>query len=252
MIAGVGVVFADAFHTENVAAKYDTSVSIDAPKPLAQSIDFGFANTTGNTDTFNLNAKYKLTSLRKGYKEYALKLSFDASVYVTENDGIRDNEEYTINTAVEQMFANEWLAYATVRWLRNVFRNYDSKTFVGIGVGKILIDTKKYLFKLKVGVAYNDEIYSNTQPDEQFASVTEFIEYRYHLNRKNDAYILAGASENMEDGNDYEILTVAGVDVALNETLHLVVEEEIRYDNVPPSGYEKTDTKTIVRFGYTF
>ena len=251
-VLGSVLTCADAFHTDNVAGKYDMTGSVDAKKPLEQSIDIGFANTTGNTETLNLNAKYKLTSLRKGYEGRDMKLSFDAGVYLTENDGTRDNEEYTLNAAVEQTLANDWLLYGTVRWLRNPFRNYDSKTFVGIGTGKTLVDTDKHTFTLKLGVGYNDEIYSDNQPDERFGSLTEYMEYRYHLSEKNDAYVTVGASENFENFDDYEILSVIGIDVALNDTLHLVVEEEIRYDNVPPVGFEKTDTKSIVRIGYTF
>jgi putative salt-induced outer membrane protein YdiY len=247
-----GVLYADAFQADNVAEKYDMTGSIDAKKPLEQKIDIGFANTTGNTETLNLNAKYALLALREGYAGRELKLSFDAGVYLTENDGTRDNEEYTVKMAAEQMLYDEWLVYGTIRWLRNTFRNYDSKTFVGIGVGKKLVDTPKHLFAIKLGTAYNDEVYSDEQPDQQFGSLTEYAEYRYRFNDTNEAYVQVGASENFEDFDDYEILSVLGVDVALNDTLHLVVEEEIRYDNVPPVGFEKTDTKSIVRLGYTF
>jgi putative salt-induced outer membrane protein YdiY len=246
------VLYADAFHTQNVAGSYDMTGAVDAKKPLEQKIDIGFANTTGNTDTLNLNAKYALLGLTEGYAGRELKYSFDAGVYLTENDGTRDNEEYTLNAAVEQMLEDEWLLYGTIRWLRNTFRNYDSKTFVGIGVGKKLVDTPKHLFTVKLGTAYNDEVYSDEQPDQQFGSLTEYAEYRYRFSAKNEAYVQVGASENFEDFDDYEILSVLGVDVALNDTLHLVVEEEIRYDNVPPVGFEKTDTKSIVRLGYTF
>jgi putative salt-induced outer membrane protein YdiY len=247
-----GMLCADAFHTQNVAGSYDMTGTVEAKKPLEQKIDIGFANTTGNTDTLNLNAKYALLGLTEGYAGRELKFSFDAGVYLTENDGTRDNEEYTLNAAAEQMLEDEWLLYGTIRWLRNTFRNYDSKTFVGIGVGKKLIDTPKHLFTIKFGVAYNDEVFSDGQPDRNFGSLTEYAEYRYRFSDKNEAYIQVGASENFDNFDDYEILSVLGVDVALNNTLHLVVEEEIRYDNVPPVGFKKTDTKSIVRIGYLF
>ncbi len=245
--------FADlAVKTDDVAAKYAQKVDIKSTEGWRQHLDFGFANTTGNTETLNLAASYDATYGTKGYADLPLRLAFDAGMYLTENDGTRDNEEYSANIALEQEFYKRWLAYATLRWLRNTFRNFDSKTFLGAGVGKTLFDDGNQHFEVKIGAAYNRESYSNAQPDHNFGSFTQYAEYRNAFNEIGEFYLQAGASENFDDFSDYEVTALTGVTIKMNDSLDLSIEAQVRYDHIPPVGFETTDTKTIVKLGYGF
>ncbi len=234
-------------------ATYAAAPKIEASKELQQHIDLGFANTTGNTETLNLNAKYGMSFITTGYEGRDLKTSFDASAYITENSGVRDNEEYKAYLGLEQSFANEWLGYGFVSWLRNTFRNYDSKTLIGAGIGKKLIDDGTQLLKVKLGGAYNIEEFSDGQPNREFGSVTEYMEYRYKFNAVSEGYVKLGAMQNVENfSEDYELMAVAGFNFAVAERITLTLEGEVDYDNLPAVGFKKTDTKTIARVGYHF
>ena len=238
---------------DDVEATYAAGAKVEASKELKQHIDLGFANTTGNTKTLNLNAAYGLSFTTVGYDNRDLKTSFDTSAYITENDGVRDNEEYKAYLGLEQSFASGWLGYAFVSWLRNRFQNYDNKILVGTGIGKKLIDDGTQIFKIKLGAAYNIQEFSNAQPKEEFGSLTEYAEYRYKFNEVSEGYIKLGSSQSFEDfSNDYEVMTVAGFNFAVAERISLTLEGEVRYDNLPPIGFKKTDTKTIARIGYHF
>ncbi len=237
---------------EDVKGKYDPVPDVKASKELKQNINLGFANTTGNTETLNLNAKYDFSYMIPGYEGRDLSWVFDTSVYLTQNDGETDNEEYTANLALEQILSNDWLAYVSVQWLRNTFRNFDSKTFVGAGVGKELYNDGQHRFEVKLGAAYNLEQYSNDQPDHDFASLTEYMAYENQLNKTSLLYVKVGASENFDDFEDYEVLGVIGFTFAVAERLSVTLEGEVRYDNIPPEGFDTTDTKSIVRLGYSF
>ena len=252
LLTATTLLCADEIKVDDVKSKYVNEPEIKASKELKQNINLGFANTTGNTDTLNLNAKYDLSYIMAGYRGYDLSWMFDTSVYLTQNDGETDNEEYTANLALEQTLSDNWLAYLSVRWLRNTFRNFDSKTFVGAGAGKELFNDGKQRFEVKLGAAYNFEQYSNDQPDHDFASLTEYLEYNNQLNKTSLFYLKVGASENFEDFEDYEILSVIGFTFAVAERLSITLEGEVRYDNIPPVGFDKTDTKSIVRLGYSF
>ena len=73
------------------------------------------------------------------------------------------------------------------------------------------------------------------------------------MNDVSNLYIKLGMSENFDDfSNDYEGVGVFGFNFAVAESLSLTLEEEVRYDKLPPVGFKKTDTKTIVRVGYNF
>jgi putative salt-induced outer membrane protein len=220
---------------------------------IKQNINVGFANTSGNTDTLNLNAKYDLGFKTTGLQGQELRTLFDASAFLAENNNVKDNEEYRANLGLEQSLGDGWLGYGQANWLSNEFRNYDSKTSIGAGIGKDLFRTDKEYFTVKLGGAYNNEVYTNNAPSKDFASTNEYLEYGNAINPTSKLYAKVGSAQNVDDfSNDYEVFGTAGLNFALAENLSVTIEEDVRYDALPSAGFKKTDTKSIVRFGYGF
>jgi putative salt-induced outer membrane protein YdiY len=243
---------ADEVKVADVEAQYSAKSTVEASDELKQSINLGFSSTTGNTDTLNLNGKYTAAYTTVGYADQALKVGFDASAFVTKNNDVKDNEEYVANLGLEQYITDGWLGYASLNWLRNEFRNFDNKFSVGAGVGKEIFNDGQHSLKVKLGVAYNIEQYSNGQADHKYTSLNEYLEYNNKLNDVSNLYVKVGASQNFDDFGDYEVLAVAGLNFAVAENLSVTIEEEVRYDKIAPLGFDTTDTKTIVRVGYNF
>jgi len=242
----------DEVETSDVEAQYTGNSSVDASEELKQSINLGFSNTTGNTKTLNLNGKYDMSFMTTGYNSEPLKVGFDATAFVTENNDVKDNEEFTANLGLEQHIVDDWLGYASVNWLKNEFRNFDNKFSIGAGIGKELFDDGQHSLKAKIGIAYNIEEYSNGQENHKYTSLNEYLEYNNKLNDVSNFYAKLGASQNFDDFGDYEVLAVLGLNFIVAENLSVTIEEEVRYDKIPPLGFDKTDTKTIVRVGYNF
>jgi len=238
----------------DVEAKYSNKSTVVATKDFKQNINFGFSNTTGNTETLNANGKYDASFITTGYNNQDLKVSGDLSAFFTENDDVKSNEEFVANLGLEQFIGNGWLMYTGVNWLRNPdFRNYDNKYAIGAGVGRELYNDGKQSFALKLGSAYNIEDYANNLSTEEFGSLNEYAEYNNQLNKVSKLYIKAGSMQNFDDmSNDYEALGAIGVNFAVGENINLSIEEEVAYDNKPTAGLDKTDTKSIVRVGYAF
>lgn len=246
-------VFADEIKISDVGSEFSMYKKIKATKEIKQSINIGFSSLTGNTDTLNLNGEYTMTFMRPGYEEKPLQVMFNTSVYVTENNDVRDNEEYNAYFALEQSLENKCLTYLALQWQKNEFKNYDNKSSIGVGVGKKLFDDGSHIFKLRAGIAYNFQQHTNDQPDEEFFSFNQYMEYTNQLNDISDFYVKLGAFENVENfSDDYELLVVAGFNFAVGKDISIILQGEVNYDNLPPVGFEKTDTKTIVRVGYNF
>ena len=244
----------EEFIVTDVEAKYSHRTGIETTKTLQQSFNLGFSNTTGNTETINLNAKYDLLSITSGYHNRLLKIAFDTSAFFTESEEIRTNEEYVANLELEQIMSREWLTYGELNWLKNPkFRNYDNKIGIGMGMGNELYNDGKQSFALKLGISYNIEDYANAQETEKFGALNEYLEYNNKLNAISSLYLKGGAMQNFEDmGGDYEIIGVLGVGFAVANNVNLSLEGEVDYDNLPAIGFKKTDTKSIVRLGYNF
>ncbi len=237
----------------DVEAVYATSVKVEAKEALEQRINFGFANTTGNAKTTNVNGKYELSYTTKGYANNPLKVDFDAGAFMTKNNGVKDNEEYTADLGLEQYLTNSWLGYSGIEWTRNKFQNYDNRFEIGLGIGKELFNDGHQMLKCKLGAGYNIEEFTNGQATKKFGSLNQYVEYSNQLNKVSKLILKMGAKESLEDfSEDYEFTTVAGFDFIVAERISVTIEEELRYDHLPPVGFKKTDTKSIVRVGYSF
>lgn len=222
-------------------------------KQLEQNLHVGFVNTSGNTDTLNLNGRYDANTTTTGVNNQALSIVFNASAFETENNNVRDNEEYTANIMLEQIIMDNWLAYTNVSWLKNKFLNFDHKTAFGAGFGKELYKDTLQSFKLKLGLAYNWENYTNTQTNYNFTSLNQHFEYNNKLNEISNFFVNVTALENFDNfKNDYEVLGSLGVKFSVAERVNVVLSQEIRYENLPSLGFKKTDTKSIVTVGYHF
>ena len=247
-------VIADDVALSDVEAQYSAKSSVKATNKLAQSINLGFSNTSGNTETTNLNAKYTMAFTTVGYAEKKLKVAFDASVFLNESNNVTTNEEYTANLGLEQYITNGWLGYTSLNWLRNPdFKNLDNKLSVGAGVGKEIYNDGQHSLKLKVGMAYNLQQYADGAPEVKFASTNEYLEYINTLNKTSTLFVKVGAMQNVEDfQNDYEVLATAGFNFSVAENISVTIEEEVLYDKIHPGTEKSTDTKSIVRVGYNF
>jgi len=124
-----------------------------------------------------------------------------------------------------------------------------------MGVSKDLFNDGQHAFKVKLGVSHNTESYirtTNGLDDKSFMSMNEYLEYNNKLNKTSRLYVKVGSLQNFDDPkNDYEVLGVAGLSFSVADNISVSIEEEVRYDSIP-AGKENTDTKSIVRVGYTF
>lgn len=221
---------------------------------LKQSFDLGFTNTTGNSQTTNLNGKYRARYSTIGLHHKKLHIKFSLAAYYAENRDVKSNEEYTSSLSLEQYIQYKWLGYFLFEWLRNPdFKNYNGKYDFSIGAGKRIYKTDSQNLKVKFGLGYTIEDYANDLPTKRYASLVENIEYTNRLNQLSLLYIKSKFWESFEDfSKNYEIGVIAGIKFNITKRLHIRFEEQVNYDNLPPQGSKKTDTKTIVSLGIRF
>lgn len=221
-----------------------------------QGINIGFVNTTGNTETSNLNGKYELDMITKGFNDKKLEIEFEASAFMSKNNDIKDNEEYRFKFNKNQFITKNLFLYGNVEWMKNEFLNFDSNWDIGLGIGKEFFKNETHSLKAKIGIAHNMEDYTVATPEgleeKNFTSLTQYIEYKRNLNKTSKLYAKLGLSENMSDiTEDYDLFTTIGMNFKVAEDISVILEEEIRYDSIPAST-SKTDTKTLAKIGYSF
>ena len=221
------------------------------PKPL-QRIEAGFSDTNGNTRTTSLNAKYTLAHQWQMRKFAPMFYTLELSAFLARDEGKRTAEEYKALFNAKQPLPHKWLSYLSLGWLKNDFQNFANKVDLSIGLGKILYQDQKQTLILKLGPALNYETYTNGGNDS-FTSLNEYLEYSRKVHLLSRLYLKLGAKENFADmKSDYEINSLFGILFKLDTRLNMTREYNTFYDNTPSEGFGKTDTKTVIRIGYSF
>ena len=236
----------------DVESKYTIQKGVKADRDKKQNINIGFANTTGDSKTSNINGKYSISFITKDFNNNDLKVAFDTTAYITKSNGIKDNEEYTAQLDLEENIFNDWLGYASLHWLKNKFRNLNNRYNFGVGFGRYLFNNKTDSLKIKIGMARNIEDYTDNQIQSKFTSANQYLEYERKFNKVSSLYIKFGIREDLDNFDDYQSTTVGGLSFKVAQNLSLTIEEEFSYDANPPVGYKKTNTKSIIRLGYSF
>jgi putative salt-induced outer membrane protein YdiY len=245
--------YADEVKLTDVEGKYKAYHKLEVEHQFKQHIGFGFANTTGNSETLNFSFDYNFEYITAGYSNQELKLLFDTRAYISESNHEKDDEEYKAWLRCEQMIVDNWFGYLSSRWERNRFQNYENKTTLGIGLGKDLLSDSNQSLTLTLGVAYTFEYYSDDTPHYNYSSITQYLDYKNQLNEISNLYLKLGAMESFEHfRDDYELVMLAGVKFIIAQSLNLSIESEVDYDASVADGYEKTDTKTLIKLGYDF
>ena len=240
--------------TKNIQSKYDPTSEIKGHlhKKPQQHLGAGYSSTSGNTHTSSFNAKYTFSHNTRFMALSDMSYTLEASAFLANDREKRTAEEYKVLFNAKQPLPKKWLSYVSVGWLKNDFQNYTDKVDLSIGLGKILLEDSKQNLTVKLGPAVNYEAYTSGG-DNSYTSLNEYIEYQRRIGKKNRFYIKMGAKENFDDmKEDYEIDSVAGLQVVVADRLDLTIEYNLFYDNLPSEGFKKTDTKTVVHLGYNF
>ena len=251
-----------ALKTTDVESSYSSnSIVTHASRELKQSINLGFANTTGNSETTTFNGKYTADFATDGYNNQELRVAFDFSAFYNKVEDADTTDEYTANLGLEQNIANGWFGYAMANWYRNEDLGYKNKTMLGAGIGKILFATEVHSLKVKLGAAYNMADFSGLSvaeaatADDSYGVLTQYVEYHRVLNEVSNFYAKIGASESFEEMSDVEGTAVLGLNFSVADRISVSVEEEIKYNGLDVFSDvldNKADTKTVIRVGYNF
>lgn len=250
-----------AMKTTDVESQFSSNSTVaSASKELKQTFNLGFANTTGNVETLNANAKYTMTVMTTGYDNQDLKVGFDISGYMSKVDDSDTIEEYAANLGLEQNVYENWFGYAALNWYRNEQLGYKNKLSLGAGVGTQLFSDETHSLRIKLGLAQNfadfADFESITELDTaNYTTFNQFIEYNRVLNSKSNFYAKIGAQEDLEELSDVEGVAVLGLNFSVAQSVSVSIEEEVRYNGLGVLADlldSKANTKTVVRLGYTF
>jgi len=227
-----------------VAAATDPT-QIPVIPPWAGTGEFGFVNTTGNTETVALNMRLNFIRTGKRWRH-----RFTGTAMTTSEDGIKENERYTVEVQSDRKLGEKSWLFGAFRWDADKFGSYDPQVSLTAGYGYQLMKSDRHELKGEIGAGYR----SLTETDTNFESseaIARFLLddwWQVFSNTRwtNRLLVEAGSSNTFSQFN-------TGLAVSMTDRMAVKLGFEIRNNtSVPPGDSENTDTISSVNLVYDF
>ena len=209
--------------------------------------EFGFVNTSGNTDSTALNLK--LNFIRTGER---WRHRFTGTALMTSENGIEDNERYTMEVQSDRKLNEKSWLFGAFRWDADKFGSYDPQMSLTTGYGRELMKSEKHFLKGEIGGGYR-KLEERISGD----SSSEFIG-RFLLDDSwqiftttlwtNRLLVEVGSSNTFTQFN-------SGLGISMTDKFAVKLGYEVRHNTDVPDDIadsEKTDTITSVNLVYNF
>lgn len=227
-----------------VAAATDPTL-VPVVDPWDGSGEFGFVNTTGNTETVALNMRLNFIRTGKRWRH-----RFTGTAMTTSEDSIKENERYTVEVQSDRKLSEKSWLFGAFRWDADKFGSYDPQVSLTAGYGYQLMKSDRHELRGEIGGGYKSltETESNLESNEIIARFLLDDWWQVFSNTKwtNRLLIETGSSNTFSQFN-------SGLAVSMNDTLAVKLGFEIRNNtSIPPGDSEHTDTISSVNLVYDF
>jgi len=233
------------FLTTVSVSAHDEPEEEEVVKPWEGSGEFGFVNTTGNTETVALNLK--LNFIRTGER---WRHRFTGTALNTSEDGNTDNERYTMEIQSDRKINEKSWLFGAFRWDADKFGSYDPQLSLTAGYGRQLMKSEKHSLKGEIGAGYRklEETFTNKTSSEAIARFLLDDSWQVFKTTlwTNRLLIESGSSNTFTQFN-------TGLAVSMTDRFAVKLGFEARHNTkVPPGDTEKTDTITSANLVYNF
>ena len=251
--------FAGASESEQTLMVEDETMSIgiselaQATDPLLEPVvdawdgtgEFGLVNTTGNTETTALNMRLNFVRTGKRWRH-----RFTGTALKTSEDGVQDNERYTVEVQSDRKLSEKSWLFGAFRWDADKFGSYDPQISLTAGYGRLLMQSDKHELRGEAGAGYRrlEETVSGISSSEAIARflLDDWWQIFNSTRWTNRLLIETGSSNTFTQFN-------TGLAVSMTDKFAVKLGFEIRNNTkIPPGDSEHTDTITSANLVYDF
>lgn len=214
---------------------------------------FSASNSTGNTETTDLGVGLHMT-----YKNGRWISVIDAQADYGETDGDEtENRSYLAGT-IDYQLADRLFAFGKTSYERDEFSGFESRLFVGGGLGWKIFDTDALTWSVRGGPGFKIDETRASIEDGVIVEEAETVESLSVIGNSqfdyafNDNVSLSNATSILYAEESTQFSNTIALTAALTNSLSGRLSYEWRHDTEPPEGYENTDTTTRVSIVYKF
>lgn len=214
---------------------------------------FGAGFTTGNTDTSDYGLGLKLAR-----DSGVWKTSVEALADYGKTDGVETKNRAFLAGQLDRAFSDRMYSFGRLSHERDEFSGFESRTFVGAGLGYNILTGEKASWSVEGGPGLKiDEVRPVIEPGpvivpggtEENVSAIGASKFAYAFNENvkltNDSNVLYAETST-------QFANALAVTAALTGALSARFSVDVRYDTDPPLGFENTDTATRFSLVYAF
>jgi putative salt-induced outer membrane protein len=209
--------------------------------------EFGFVNTTGNTESVALNMKLNFILTQERWRH-----RFSATALLKSEDGIKDNERYTTEVQSDRKLTEKSWLFGSFRWDADKFGSYDPQMSLTAGYGYQLMKSEEHQLKGEIGAGYRKLTETVSGNDSSEAIVRILLDDGWQVFKTtrwtNRLLIETGSSNTYTQFNTNLV-------VSMTDKFAISLGFEIRNNStVPPNiaDSEHTDTITSANLVYNF
>ena len=207
--------------------------------------ELGFVNTTGNTETVALNMKLNFVRTGERWRH-----RFTGTAMNTSEDGIQDNERYTVEVQSDRKLGEKSWLFGAFRWDADKFGSYDPQISLTAGYGYPLMQSEKHELKGEIGAGYRKltETFTDHSSSEAIARflLDDWWQIFGSTKWTNRLLIETGSSNTFTQFN-------SALAISMTDRFAVKLGFEIRNNtDIPPGDSEHTDTITSANLVYNF
>jgi putative salt-induced outer membrane protein YdiY len=223
---------------------------LDPPPALTQkgNVVLAFEDSTGNNEItkYNIDARSELRYIESRHTLGLLYQEEQAANATTRNRW-RTSYQY------DQFFTAQWFVTGNAFHEEDEFKEIDSRSSVGLGMGYQFLETSYIDLLGKVTINYVDETFNNA-PNRSTPAFLWNLDFAWRFNERGMEFFHRHVVlQAFESYDDWEVSTITGLKYPINGHFSSVFQLEYDYDNLPAEDrIDKRDSKWSVGLNYNW
>lgn len=223
---------------QNTTVKQGDVFSVDDSKEtfwgaIKLNVDLGMNVVRGNNRVTQVSS-----ALGARYDAEKFETSINTTTIINEQTAGQDTRRRTLAGDYRHILSNNWSIGGLVQYESDELQGLDSRTLLGLVVGKRLVNQRRHRFTLGAGVAVNSEDYEGAPGSE---STEGLLGASYRLRSAVDLDAALLVLPSLEQGDRVRAQFDAALSVDLISDLDFKLTFYDRYDSEPPLGNDKSD-----------
>lgn len=217
-------------------AAAQTPPPADAPPPRwERKAELSFVSTGGNTDTQTLGLGASMI-FRPGVWTTEARTAFVRS----ENDDVETAKSFLADLRESRALTPRVEVFGRFGFLKDPFAGIDSRSTVDGGLGYKLLTGPVHTLRVDAGLGYTHE--ARSTGDDVSAAIANFgSAYKLQMSKTADLTESALLTTALNDSDAWRFGNALALTAAMSRVFSLKLSHELKFNNSPVAGFEKTD-----------